>query len=119
MLLMLALRLRRGLAVLAFAAAASACTFPTVDYAADDGGVMCSVTGTCAETAQRCAEDGRREQIACVQRCNSKPGPTCLADCDKALSGALDVCAAACQSCGEQQGCANAAASCKTLVGSG
>lgn len=118
---MLARDLRRGLSILALAAfgaiAATACTFPTVDY--DDSGPTCSVVDHCAEDATRCGDDARRAQMVCAQKCSTKPAPTCSDDCEKERTSAFGTCNAECQSCGQAQGCANATASCKALVGSG
>lgn len=123
--------LRRSRNTLALAACAAvpalACTFPAViDY--EDGGASeagaatmetpaCPAPASCAADAQKCSSDALKEYDACVHPCSGKPGDTCLATCNSALSAKLSQCNGICQSCAQSQGCANAASSCKMLVG--
>ena len=110
-----------ALAVLACAVfPLGACTFPDVDYAetaASDASPTggCSAPPTCAAAATKCGDDARKTHDACTHGCMNKPG--CLPGCDTDFSIALGQCNETCKSCAAGQGCNDATASCKGLVG--
>ena len=115
---MFARLLLHGRTVLGACAVASACgcTFPDVDYASDARTTSeCSAPPTCAADAMTCADKARKAQDMCSKKCNKDTG--CLAGCDGDLGVALGQCNAVCQSCSSDQGCTDATASCKALVG--
>lgn len=101
----------RGLiALLTFGLIGSACGFPTVDY--EDPVVACAMPMACANEVAACNNKAQAEQNMCAMKCSM----TCL-DCDADFERSLGICVAQCETCSANEGCANATASCKALLG--
>ncbi len=111
----------RTIALLACAAALTACTFPDVDYASDSGtggsssagSESCADLAQCTSAAASCANMTAALLVQCDQRC--KNDPVCATKCQQQVTTVRAGCAMTCATCAG--GCAMAAASCRTSAG--
>jgi hypothetical protein len=100
---------RRRLAglMLAVGFACFSCTFPSVEYDAS-----CAVPPSCENEIATCGKKATATQNMCSAKC-----PISCVDCDDEFSRALTSCLSQCESCSASDGCMDATASCKALLG--
>jgi hypothetical protein len=119
-------RLARASAWIAATIAASACSFPSVEYdgstddstsAASSGGDPCAVPKNCSQKATSCAADVRANGHECALECLL--GDTlCLDSCAASADNALVGCTNACGNCVVKgnDACTDPTANCAAFV---